>query len=500
MATAGSRLYCLAEDTCVNITLRCPDNPSSPPCTELTSSCRFNCEIRGYDGIFRPRQNWTIYAPNSFADLTITEANLHVTGTMHCGANYNSSCSIQYGLWNCDDFENQCFVSDENTEYIDCTGDAQCQGETKTCQDVNEGEEERTCNVICSGEESCANTTINCGLRTQCNVLCSGEKACFSQETQTTINCPSASQTNCSVLCGSSTTDNSCHAIHINAVDLRGDLNIRAMGVKSLKNAMIYGPSYGDMNVQCNGQQSCDEATFFANDSDFIRIGCNYPANESIEEAGACQSIKLYCPTNLAGNCIIDGRARDTHTNLEIFAMGSWGDTVITSRYKANAMIDVNGSSTMHCADEGHYDASCLIQENWFCPCPGLPTEEPSFQPTTTEKPTMAPTPIPEWGDERQRNGYVIGGVFVGFCVLCCCVFLIWYCFMRDSDGEQQNDAYAVVGDSDVEMPQRQKENEHDDVKEEEVDTRPQSNMEKRNDVVPDQPTNVVKANDDYTD
>ena len=223
-ATLGSGIDCLDDNTCININLYCPLNATVPICT--SPPCRQNCEIRGQNTIFQSHTNWTIHAPDSWDDITITDFNVFIQGTMHCEYNTEStnnssssssaSCDIQYGLWNCKDPLNPCFRGKSNTNYIHCNEDyqdTQCNDPSNiiSCPDSAEGEENAVCNIICNGDSSCSSKVINCGSRSECNVLCVGHESC----TDSVVNCPSASDQECNIICGSIENSNSCNNIEI---------------------------------------------------------------------------------------------------------------------------------------------------------------------------------------------------------------------------------------------------------------------------------------------
>ena len=299
-ATEGSGIDCRGDDTCINITLICPINSTitNTHSSSSSSSSRYNCEIRGYNTIYQSHQNWTIIAPNSWSDLTITNFNVFIQGTMFCK---ESSCDIQYGLWNCKDPSNQCFYQRSNTNYFHCNEDQQCQQEIISCPDSDEGEDNSICNIICNGFESCSQSTINCGARSQCNVLCVGEESCKN----TTINCQTGSTQECNIICGSPDVTESCTDVVINSYENRANTNIFSMGLASMENATIIGPRFNDLNIQCNNLQSCDTMTVFANESNTLNIACNYADNVN-NESSSCQNMHIYCPID-GQNCFISG-------------------------------------------------------------------------------------------------------------------------------------------------------------------------------------------------
>eukprot|EP01084_Bolivina_argentea_P119279 211509_1 len=444
-ATQGSLLTCESPNTCINVTLICPDIPNTNiPCT--TEPCHHNCEILGHGGIFESHSNWTIKAPNSWNDLTITNFSTYIEGTMHCNGNsitnYIDSCPIQYGLFNCQyDPSNKCFIQQQNEHYINCTTDQQCSGETKFCPDITEGENEGICNVICNGFKSCSDTIINCGKRRKCNVLCTGEEACIGDINQTKINCGSSSYEDCTIICGSVSTSGSCINVAINVDNygnLRNNLNVNAMGILSFSTSEIYGPTYADVNIQCNGIGACNDAVFYGNDSVKLNIGCN-------SNGDACQDMHVYCPTKTQF-CSIYGSAMDEQKDLQIFARGSWNDISISDEYKVNAIINTNEESRMNCGSE--YDVSCLINSNWYCDCPPLPTISPTNVPTIPGEivPTYAPNGDGDNDElsDREKNGYIVGGVFVGMVICCFCGVFYWYCCVHHKPVDEK-DKYRSV-------------------------------------------------------
>ena len=214
--------------------------------------------------------------------------------------------------------------------------------------------------------------------------------------------------------------------------------------------------------------------------------------------------------------CLISlflGSTSDTHTDLQIFAKGGWDDITISDEYKLHSVIDVEGQSRMHCGGSNYYDSSCLIQQNWFCECPLIPTVSTTSMPI----PEISMINNTDIGDgdgdgdeEREKTGYIVGGILVGLCVIAFIGVVYWYCCvhhkpvdpndeMDDNDnidgnvvnkGSNTKTGYQAVADDDKNIEQEEKEEKHDEI----------ANDKKKENIKKTTTDKNVDENEAYTD
>ena len=203
-----------------------------------------------------------------------------------------------------------------------CNNTNPCSNQLISCT-----ESSTPCDIQCTSESSCKNTTIQCNNNQDCSILCSATNSCESIQ----INCPketgnciingtaSYSLLNMKLICSSNNINQQCD-IHCDASDTT---NICTNAIMDARNSS--GPLY----INCTGNNVCPQMT-------------------------------VYCPRKTEDNqklCTISGYttvgsgADTVHTGLQLYAYNSWEDIELSSY-----LAWVYNGSYMHCGDSYQYE------------------------------------------------------------------------------------------------------------------------------------------------
>lgn len=236
--------------------------------------------------------------------------------------------------------------------------------------------------MLCSADESCMDSFINCPLSGACHIECRGDKACR----DAVVNA-SASVGDFSLDCldstdhckrmrvlGSTLSTNtgdfrvtcdgklrSCANSHIEC-PLHGDCALDCAADTSCRWTDIIGPSQGALAVHCAGELSCFDAVINAANATALTVsGCT--AYES------CFDLTVYCSnsavTNGSANCFLAGNdnlGQDNGGGTVIYAVNGWQDVELTY----SGTFGPSHHGRMFCGAQ--YEQSCeLASDDWAC-------------------------------------------------------------------------------------------------------------------------------------
>jgi len=420
-------IECAQFESCLDMTLRCPPGSGEPgsgyvPGCTMAGSDMFQAGENQTRAVVH--RNLTIYAPNGWIDFSVENYVAYALNSrMICGGNDSYlmpeaqyECAIRYGVWDCEEVISPCragqYISHPTDMTFLCGDGSTCdRGLTLECPSYDHLDltTESQCNLLCVDESSCAGLNFVCNTASDCNVICSGEYACDGLNvtyagTAGTLAKP------WTIVCGMDGNQGSCKSLQV--VSPRGQtgdfsLSVHSFGQNALDGAVIVGPSglneVKSLYVQCNAASACKGGTFDQWKGADYSQGSPCPdgwcqANLDIACEGgkdACADMTVYCPsyqTLGSTDCRIHGTTKDNNRNMQIYAANGF-DNIDVSNWPKGVILDT-GNNVMHCGiDPDAFPPrtelgteSCVINEDFFCNCPAVPTEEPTRSPSVARE------------------------------------------------------------------------------------------------------------------